>query len=60
MDKIDRLTVKTQEITNKYMKIETDKYLLEDEKMSLTILFNKYLYNYTARMIFLKPKNRDS
>lgn len=42
------------------MKIETDKYLLEDEKMSLTILFNKYLYNYTARMIFLKPKNRDS
>ena len=42
------------------MKRETDKYLLEDEKMSLTILFNKYVYNYMARMIFLKPKNRDS
>lgn len=41
------------------MKRETDKYLLEDEKMSLTILFNKYLYNFMAR-IFLKPKNGDS
>ena len=61
MIKIDTLTVETEgEITNKYMKRYTDKCLLEDEKISLTILFNKYLYNYMARVMFLKLKNRDS
>lgn len=48
-----------REITNTYMRKDTDQCLI-DEKISLIILCNKYLYNDTAMIMFLKHKNRDS
>lgn len=48
-----------REITNTYMRKDTDQCLL-DEKISLIILCNKYLYNDMAMKMFLKHKNRDS
>lgn len=41
------------------MRKDTDQCLI-DEKISLIILCNKYLYNDTAMIMFLKHKNRDS